>query len=88
LVDENYFSWGEKPCQQICRYYLVSLSGPPQIPLEGTFRAIDELLNERTDLDFTWILLSQLNHVKLYPLNIVQDLLSIPDHIKYFIYRE
>jgi ADP-ribose pyrophosphatase YjhB (NUDIX family) len=88
LVGENFFPWGKKPCQQICLYYLVSLSDPPQIQLEGTFSGFDEILNERIDLDFTWMPLSQLSRIKLYPPNIVEVLLSLPDDIKHFIYRE
>jgi hypothetical protein len=39
-------------------------------------------------LDFTWMPLSQLSRIKLYPPNIVEVLLSLPDDIKHFIYRE
>jgi ADP-ribose pyrophosphatase YjhB (NUDIX family) len=88
LVGENFFPWGEKPCQQICLYYLVSLCDPTQIPLEGAFRAYDKIFNERIDIEFSWLSLSQINRIKLYPLNIVEHLLSLPDHIKHFIYRE
>jgi ADP-ribose pyrophosphatase YjhB (NUDIX family) len=88
LIGENFFPWDDKLCQQICLYYLVSLCDPPQIPLEGSFMAYDEIFNERIDLEFSWLPLSQLNRIKLYPLNIVEHLLSLPDHIKHFIYRE
>lgn len=88
LVGENFFTWDDKPCQQICLYYLVSLCDPAQIPLKGSFRAFDEIFNERIDLEFSWLSLSQLNRIKLYPLNINEDLLALPDHIKHFIYRE
>ena len=68
MIGENFFPWGDKPCQQICLYYLISLCDKTQIPLDGTFRAYDELCNQRVDLDFCWIPLSQLNGIKLYPL--------------------
>lgn len=88
LVGENYFPWGDRVCQQICLYYTVILCDSTQIPLEGTFPVIDELLNEQIDLEFTWMPLSQLNHIKLYPVNITEYLLSLPDQIKHFIYKE
>ena len=88
LVGENFFPWGDRLCQQICLYYKVSLWDLTQIPLEGTFRANDELLNQRIDLDFTWMPLSQLNEIRLYPTNITEALLSGPDQIKHFVYRE
>ena len=88
LIGENFFPWDDKLCQQICLYYLVSLCDLPQIPLEGSFMAYDEILNERIDLEFFWLPLSRLNRIKLYPLNIVEHLVALPDHVKHFIYRE
>jgi len=46
MVGENFFPWGNRPCQQISLYYEVSLCDERQIPLEGSFQAIDELGNE------------------------------------------
>ena len=88
MIGENFFPWGDKPCQQISLYYLISLCDETQIPLEGTFRAYDEMYNERIDLDFCWIPLSQLNGIKLYPPEVKEDLLSLPVHVKHFIYRQ
>jgi len=88
MVGENFFPWGDKLCQQICLYYLVSLCDQTQLPLEGTFRAVDEMLDERFDLEFTWMPLSQLNKITLYPLNLTEDLLTLPDQIKHFIYKK
>jgi len=88
LVGENFFPWDDRLCQQICLYYTVSLCDKTQIPLEGTFRAVDVILNERIDLDFTWMPLSQLTKIKLYPLNLIEHLLSLPDQIQHFIYKE
>jgi ADP-ribose pyrophosphatase YjhB (NUDIX family) len=88
LVGENFFPWGDKPCQQINLFYEISLCDESQIPLEGTFQAVDELGNERIDLDFTWIPLKELNNLNVYPTNIKKDLISLPENIKYFVYRE
>ena len=88
LIGEVFFPWGNKPCQQIGLYYLVSLRDETQIPLEGTFKAFDELCNERVDLDFCWIPLSSLNEITLYPTGLVEDLLSLPETIRHFFYVE
>lgn len=87
LVGENFFLWGEKTCQQISLYYTVSLLDTAQIPLDGTFRAVDELQNERIDLDFSWIPLRDVEKIKVYPENITQYLLSVPEHPVHFVYR-
>lgn len=88
MVGENFFPWGNKPCQQISLYYEVSLCDEKQIPLEGNFEAIDELGNERIDLDFLWIPLSEIQNLCVYPSNIKDDLISLPENIKYFVYKE
>lgn len=88
FIGENFFPWDDQLCQQICLYYLVSFDDQSQIPLEGTFTVVDELLNERIELEFFWIPLSQLKAIELYPLNIKEDLIALPDQIKHFFYWE
>lgn len=88
MVGENFFPWGSKPCQQISLYYLISLCDEKQILLDGTFKAYDDMCDEQINLDFCWIPLSQLKDIKLYPLNIKEDLLSLPKNIEHFIYRQ
>ena len=34
MVNENFFPWGNRPCQQINLYYLIALKDEKQIPLE------------------------------------------------------
>lgn len=88
MVGENFFPWGNKPCQQISMYYTVSLCNEYQIPLDGTFKAKDELGGERIDLDFSWIPLSEIHNIKVYPTNIKDELVSLPEQIKYFVYKQ
>jgi ADP-ribose pyrophosphatase YjhB (NUDIX family) len=80
--------WGNRPCQQISMYYAVSLYNEQQIPLDGTFQAKDDFGNERIDLDFAWISLSEMHNIKVYPTNIKNDLISLPKQIKYFVYKQ
>jgi len=88
LIGENFFPWGDKPCQQIGLYYTVSLLNEEQIPLDGTFQAFDELGGQRIDLDFTWMPLDKLSQIKLYPEGISQHILSVPEHPLHFVYRQ
>jgi ADP-ribose pyrophosphatase YjhB (NUDIX family) len=86
LVGENFFPWGKRLCHQISLYYTIALCDNSQIPLSGKFRAIDETGNERVDLNFYWIYLNELHDLKLYPTNIKEDIISIPENIKHFVY--
>lgn len=88
LVGENFFPWGDRGCQQISLYYTVSLCDESQIPLDGTFRAMDEWGGQRVDLDFSWILLSDIPDLMVYPIHIKKYLLTLPEHIQYFVYKE
>lgn len=69
-------------------YYEISLCNENQIPLDGNFQATDEIGNKRIDLDFSWIPLSEIHNLCIYPTNIKNDLISLPEHIKYFIYKQ
>ncbi|MDK2941601.1 MAG: hypothetical protein PWP56_1114 [Acetobacterium sp.] len=88
FVGENFFPWGNRPCQQISLYYHILLRDDTQIPLEGVFKVIDELENMQIDLDFCWILLSELKKVKFYPTNLVDDLITLPENVKHFVFKQ
>ena len=88
MVGENFFPWGNKACQQISLYYAVTLCNEHEIPLDRTFEAKDDLGNKRVDLDFLWIPLSEIHNIMDYPTNIKDDLISLPEQIKHFIYKE
>lgn len=88
MVGENFWPWGNKPCQQVSFYYEISLCNETQIPLEGTFPAYDEVGNERINLKFSWINLLDIRNILVYPTNIMEDLISLPQEIKYFVYNQ
>jgi ADP-ribose pyrophosphatase YjhB (NUDIX family) len=88
MVGENFFPWGNKLCQQISMYYTVSLCNEQQIVLDGNFEATDESGNKRMDLDFSWIPLSEIYNLTVYPTNITEDIITLPEHIKYFVYKD
>lgn len=87
-VGEIYFPWGGKPCHQLCLYYYVHLLDN-NIPLDDVFRGYDELNNERIDLDFCWISLEDLkNGTKVYPLELIPNILEPTDQIFHFISKQ
>ena len=88
LIGENFWPWGNRPCHQISLYYSISMNDLTQIPLNGTFHALDEIGGERIDLDFCWIPLSNIDDIILYPTNIRPYLSSIPTYPKHFIYHQ
>ena len=87
-VGEVFFPWGEKRCHQIGLYYEVHLLDESQIPLDGVFHGYDELGGKRVDLDFCWVPLSELEHIALYPPQMVPHILSGSKEILHFVYKE
>lgn len=88
MVVENFFPWGPRSCHQINLLYLVSLIDETQIPLEGSFKAVDELGNERIDLDMCWIPLKDLPNITVYPIEAKKHIVDIPNEIVHFVYKE
>lgn len=87
-VAEIFFPWGNKPCHQICLYYRISLLDETQISLTDTFRGLDELDGVDTNIEFSWIPLSELINIELYPVDAREKLLHPSNSIEYFVYRE
>ena len=88
MVGENFFPWGTRPCHQIHLYYLVSLTDETQLPLDGSFKAVDELGNERIDLDMCWIPLKDIPNITVYPTEAKVYIINIPNEIVYFVHKE
>lgn len=87
-VGEVFFPWGEKPCHQIGLYYEVHLLDESQLPLDGVFCGYDELGGKRVDLDFCWVPLSELEHITLYPPQMVPHILSGRKETLHFVYKQ
>lgn len=88
MVGEIFFPWGDRPCHQISLYYLVSLTDETQIPTEGRFPTLDELGGERVNLEMCWIPLEELPKLTVYPENVKEHILCLPDEIVHFVYKE
>lgn len=85
-VGEVFFSWGNKPCHQICLYYKIHLLENSVIPMDGVFQGYDELDNQRIDLDFCWVSLKELkNGLKVYPLELIPCIIDDSGETAHFI---
>lgn len=78
-VDELMWQW-KKPCHQINFYYLVELKNPDVLS-KVPFYALDDLGQERIDLEFCWIDVEQLEQITLYPKALQPYLKALPDHL-------
>lgn len=86
-VAELFFPWGEKPCQQICLYYLVELRDTVT-PRAGSFRAKEKMDTQVSELEFHWIPLEQTAEISIYPNQAAGLLADIGGAVRHFIYRE
>lgn len=88
MVNENFFPWGNYPCHQMNLFYLVSLKDESQIPLDRNFKALDDLGNERFELNMCWIPLEDVPNMCIYPQQAKQYIVNLPEEIVYFVSRE
>lgn len=86
-VGEIFFPWGQKPCHQICLYYMVDLQDT-HTPREGSFMAQDHLEGRSIPLEFHWITLEKVKTLPVYPTNTKELLDHIEAGIQHFIYQE
>jgi len=87
-VGEAFFPWGKKSCQQIGLYYNIEMIDDSQIPLSGSFDVYDELDDTKIHLIFSWIPLSEIPNIKIYPANCVELLQDQSGNIRHFVYNE
>lgn len=84
---EIFFPWGNKPCHQICLYYMVEIQNP-EIPREGMFLAKEHLEGRNFDLEFHWISLERVGELEVYPVQAPELLQKLDRGVQHFIYRE
>lgn len=89
-VGEMFFPWpsGNKPCHQICLYYKIELTDDKCIPLEGEFWGTEQLENGTFKLKFSWVDISRISDIELYPVEAKSLLAQGFDGIKHFVYKE
>jgi len=86
-VAEIFFPWGNKPCHQICNYYLISLN-EKSIPMTGTFAATEGIEGRNFKVMFHWIPLDEIDNTAIYPTNAKKLLGQLDGGVQHFVYRE
>lgn len=85
---EIFFSWGDKPCHQICLYYMIDISPYAEIPMEGNFIGDEQIEGRNFNIEFHWIPLEQVKHIEIYPTNAAELLWKLHEDVQHFVYRE
>ena len=80
-VAENFFPWGDKPCHQICLYYMVD--GP--ISADTRFMGIEE---RNVPLEFCWIPIDALKDLEVYPVEARELLTKLDEGVQHFVFKE
>lgn len=86
-VAEVFFPWGDRPCQQICLYYLVTIEDAA-IPMEGTFLGKEHLEGRNFDLEFHWVPIEEASKREIYPVNARELLEKLDGGVQHFLYKE
>jgi ADP-ribose pyrophosphatase YjhB (NUDIX family) len=87
-VAEIFFPWDNKPCHQICLYYLINMVNKDQIKLDGKFAGIENFDGKEFNIEFCWIPIERINEINIYPTNAIELLKHFEDGVKHFIYKE
>ena len=85
-VAEVFFPWGDKPCHQICLYYLVELRG--ELPEGDVFLGREQLEGRKFDLEFHWVPIGEAANLEIYPTNARELLGKLNDGVQHFVYQE
>lgn len=86
-VGEIFFSWGEKPCHQICLFYTVVIEDG-QTSKEGIIMSQEQLEGRNFDIEFHWVPIDKLSDIDIYPTYVKQLLENPDDRVQHFVYRE
>jgi len=86
-VAEIFFPWGNKPCHQICLYYMVQVHNP-ELLRRPIFPAIEHMEGRTFDLEFHWVPLNEVAKLEVYPVQAAQLLEKLDEGVQHFVYRE
>ena len=86
-VAEVFFPWGNRPCHQICLYYLVEITDAAT-PREGVFIGKEQMEGRKFDLEFHWVPLEKVVGYELYPTQCKDLLGKLSEGVQHFVYVE
>lgn len=86
-VAEIFFPWGNKPCHQICLYYMVEIQDE-HIPKEGKFMTREHIEGRSFDVEFFWVPLENAAKLEVYPVQAPELLQKLHEGAQHFVYKE
>lgn len=86
-VAEVFFPWGDKPCHQICLYYMVEIADDVT-PREGIFLGREQMEGRKFDLEFHWVPLEKAKNYEIYPTQCRALLGKLHEGVQHFVYEE
>lgn len=86
-VAEIFFPWGDRPCHQICLYYLVEVQNE-NVTAEGKFVGQEKMEGRSFDLEFHWVPIAQVKNLEVYPVQAAELLEKLNEGVQHFVYRE
>jgi len=86
-VAEIFFPWGDRPCHQICLYYMVQIHNP-ELLSRRVFLAKEHMEGRSFDLEFHWVPLDEVEKLEVYPVQAARLLKKLDEGVQHFVYRE
>ena len=87
-VAEIFFPWGDKPCHQICLYYMIDILPDTKIPMDGKFIGDEQLEGQNFNIEFHWVSFDEVKNIEVYPMNAAELLGKLHEGVQHFVYRE
>lgn len=86
-VAEIFFPWGDKPCHQICLYYIVELLNDGVLSKESAI-GTEHIEGRGFELEFHWVPISELDKIEVYPSNAAELMRKLGEGVQHFVYKE
>ena len=86
-VAEVFFPWGNKPCHQICLYYMVEITDEVT-PRTGVFPGTEQMEGRKFTLEFHWVPLEEAKDYEIYPTQCRELLETLGEGVVHFVYEE
>jgi len=86
-VEENFFPWGDKPCHQICLYYMVELVTDGVLSKNCAI-GTESIEGRDFALEFHWVPVSELDTIKVYPTGTPELMKKLCEDVQHFVNKE
>ncbi len=87
MVGEITFPWKDRPCQQICLFFNMTLCDDTALRFDA-LAATDNIEDTDIPIEFHWVPLADLPSLSVYPAGAADLLRRSETGIVHFVYRE